>query len=180
MAELSSIAQDEEPTDALLLDSARGGSAGAFAEIYRRYAGLVRGTLLAHMPYQDVPDAAQEVFLAAWRKLATVRQDDALGGWLCAIARNTARQFFRRRTDVRPPGDEPAAPSHAALDLLGEVQRLPEAYRETLMLRFVEGMTGPEIAARTGLTPGSVRVNLHRGVQLLRERLSQLERRDHD
>ena len=36
------------------------------------------------------------------------------------------------------------------------------------MLRFVEGMTGPEIAARTGLTPGSVRVNLHRGMQLLR------------
>jgi len=39
---------------------------------------------------------------------------------------------------------------------------LPDAYRETLILRLVEGMTGPEIAARTGLTHGSVRVNLHR------------------
>ena len=46
-----------------------------------------------------------------------------------------------------------------------------EAYRETLALRLVEGMTGPEIAERTGLTPGSVRVNLHRGMKLLRERL---------
>jgi RNA polymerase sigma-70 factor (ECF subfamily) len=36
------------------------------------------------------------------------------------------------------------------------------------MLRLVEGMTGPEISARTGLTPGSVRVNLHRGMQMLR------------
>ena len=55
--------------------------------------------------------------------------------------------------------------------LLAEVRRLPEAYRETLMMRFVEGMTGPEIAELTGLTPGSVRVNLHRGVELLRARL---------
>ena len=38
-------------------------------------------------------------------------------------------------------------------------------------MRLVEGLTGPEIAERTGLTPGSVRVNLHRGIQLLRERL---------
>ena len=47
---------------------------------------------------------------------------------------------------------------------------MPEAYRETLVLRLVEGMTGPEIADRTGLTPASVRVNLHRGLKQLRER----------
>ncbi len=40
------------------------------------------------------------------------------------------------------------------------------------MLRLVEGMTGPEIAARTGLTPDSVRVNLCRGMKLLREALA--------
>ena len=45
------------------------------------------------------------------------------------------------------------------------------SYRETLVLRLVEGMTGPEIATRTGLTPDSVRVNLHRGFKLLREKL---------
>jgi len=50
-------------------------------------------------------------------------------------------------------------------------RRLPEAYRETLILRLVEGMTGPEIAAQTGLTPESVRVNLCRGMKLLRELL---------
>jgi RNA polymerase sigma-70 factor (ECF subfamily) len=38
-------------------------------------------------------------------------------------------------------------------------------------MRFVEGLTGPEIAELTGLTPGSVRVNLHRGVEMLRARL---------
>jgi RNA polymerase sigma-70 factor (ECF subfamily) len=43
------------------------------------------------------------------------------------------------------------------------------------VLRLVEGMTGPEIAARTGLTAASVRVNLHRGMKLLRERLGFME-----
>ncbi len=50
------------------------------------------------------------------------------------------------------------------------MRELPEAYRDTLVMRFVEGMTGPEIAAHTGLTHGSVRVNLHRGMQMLREK----------
>jgi RNA polymerase sigma-70 factor, ECF subfamily len=54
---------------------------------------------------------------------------------------------------------------------MGIIRELPEAYRETLTLRLVEGMTGPEIAGRTGLLPASVRVNLHRGMKALRERL---------
>lgn len=54
---------------------------------------------------------------------------------------------------------------------LRAIQSLPETYRETLLLRLVEGMSGQEIADRTGLTPGSVRVNLHRGMQLLRAKL---------
>jgi RNA polymerase sigma-70 factor (ECF subfamily) len=58
-----------------------------------------------------------------------------------------------------------------ALAALAVIRTMPEAYRETLVLRLVEGMTGPEIAARTGLTPASVRVNLHRGMKQLRERL---------
>jgi RNA polymerase sigma-70 factor (ECF subfamily) len=58
-----------------------------------------------------------------------------------------------------------------AAEMLEIVRSLPDAYRETLVLRLVEGMTGPEIATRTGLTPASVRVNLHRGMKLLREKL---------
>ena len=62
-----------------------------------------------------------------------------------------------------------------AAEILELIRNLPEAYRETLVLRLVEGMTGPEIAARTGLTAASVRVNLHRGMKLLRERLGFME-----
>jgi RNA polymerase sigma-70 factor (ECF subfamily) len=59
-----------------------------------------------------------------------------------------------------------------ATEILEAVRSLPDAYREILILRLVEGMTGPEIAARTGLTHGSVRVNLHRGMEQLRAKLN--------
>jgi RNA polymerase sigma-70 factor (ECF subfamily) len=61
--------------------------------------------------------------------------------------------------------------NRTAKEILDLIRQLPDAYRETLVFRFVEGMTGPEIAARTGLTPASVRVNLHRGMKMLREKM---------
>ena len=64
-----------------------------------------------------------------------------------------------------PEGQGPDREAFAVLDL---IKTLPESYGETLVLRLVEGMTGPEIAARTGLTADSVRVNLCRGMKLLR------------
>ena len=92
------------------------------------------------------------------------------------IARNRATDFHRRTVEsVELPehleshdATAAGAEAHAALEI---IRQLPDAYRETLMLRLVEGMTGPEIADRTGLTAASVRVNLHRGMKLLRERL---------
>ena len=58
-----------------------------------------------------------------------------------------------------------------AREILTAIRSLTETYRETLVLRLVEGMTGAEIAEQTGLTPESVRVNLHRGMKLLKEKL---------
>jgi RNA polymerase sigma-70 factor (ECF subfamily) len=55
--------------------------------------------------------------------------------------------------------------------VLAHLRKLPPAYRETLALRLIAGLTGPQIAAATGLTHASVRVNLCRGMALLRESL---------
>jgi len=57
------------------------------------------------------------------------------------------------------------------------IRTLPDAHVEPLILRLVEGLSGPEIAERTGLSPGYVRVNLHRGIKLLRDRLEPKARR---
>lgn len=162
--------------DADLARAAQAGDEAAFGQLYGRYARVVHGVLLARVPRADVDDLVQDVFLAAWHRLAGLREPAAFGGWLATIARNRAIDFHRRATEsVELPPDLAAHDATAerteALRLLDMVRTLPEAYRETLVLRLVEGLTGPEIAQRTGLTPASVRVNLHRGMKLLRDKL---------
>ena len=162
--------------DARLVRCARDGDEGAFACLYERYARVIHGLLLARAPSADVEDLVQDVFLSAWNRLDALRDPAAFGGWLSAIARNRATDFHRRAVEsVELPADLTAPDGTAARTearaVLETIARLPDAYRETLMLRLVEGLTGPEIAGRTGLTPASVRVNLHRGMKLLREKL---------
>ena len=162
--------------DARLVRRARDGDDRAFSDLYERYARMIHGLLLARVPRLDVDDLVQDVFLTAWRGLGSLRDPAAFGGWLSRIARNSATDFHRRDVDaVELPDDLQARDGTAAgveaRAVLATIRELPDAYRETLILRLVEGMTGPEIADRTGLTPASVRVNLHRGMKLLRERL---------
>ena len=146
----------------------------AFAELYALYARMVHGVLLARVSRTDVDDLVQDVFLQAMQRLPELREPEAFGGWLASIARHRAVDHFRRAPPMADlPNHLPAAPADRpdAVAVLATIRTLPDAYRETLTLRLVEGMTGPEIAMRTGLTEGSVRVNLHRGMKLLRERL---------
>ncbi len=165
----------QTPATADVVVAAQRGDRAAFAELYRAHVRMVHGVLLARVPRTDVDDLVQEVFLTAIERLESLREAAAFPGWLAAIARNHAADHHRRRPaeTVELPGDlaAPRDDSHEALMVLDAVRSLPDAYRETLILRLVEGMTGPEIAARTGLTEGSVRVNLHRGMKLLRSRL---------
>lgn len=171
------IADDER-----LVLAAQDGDRASFGRLYERYARMVHGVLLARVPVQDVDDLTHDVFLRALHRLSTLREIGKFGAWLAAIARNLANDYHRHAVpkEALPneaPGSEADPPASAAgkdyaASVLDVVRSLPDAYRETLVLRLVEGMTGPEIAARTGLTPGSVRVNLHRGMQQLRARLS--------
>lgn len=162
--------------DTLLVEEVREGRPGAFDRLYDRYARMVHGILLARVPRQEAEDLVQDVFLTVHRRLHTLREVRAFGGWLAIIARNSAMDHVRREpSHVELPEDLAAAGSEEgaaeAAEALEAIRALPEAYRESLILRLVEGMTGLEISARTGLTPGSVRVNLHRGMALLRQSL---------
>jgi RNA polymerase sigma-70 factor (ECF subfamily) len=160
--------------DYALVAAARDGDRAAFGRLHDRFAPMVHGILLSRVPRGEVEDLLQEVFLKALRQLESLRDADAFGAWLARIARNCAADFYRNRRDEESLNDDVMAASSTDLEavrVLSLIRTLPEAYRETLVLRLVEGMTGPEIAARTGLTQGSVRVNLHRGVRLLREKM---------
>jgi RNA polymerase sigma-70 factor, ECF subfamily len=144
--------------------------------LYERFARFVHALLLARVPAVEAADLTQDVFLQAWLRVRDLREPAAFAGWIAAVARRRAADHLRRSRlevplDDRLPargGQEASADAGAAL---AAIRALPEAYRETLTLRLVEGYSGPEIAALTGLTPDSVRVNLHRGFKLLRERL---------
>ena len=180
LAMMTLVARAVDEDDGLIR-AAVAGDRGAFGELYVRYARMVHGILLARVPPGDAEDLVQEVFMSAMKQLRGLRTAAAFRGWLGAIARNRAIDYFRgarhnepldevveRTHGVRPAGED-------AFEVLDLIRTLPEAYRETLILRLVEGMTGPEIAEQTGLTPDSVRVNLCRGMKMLRELLGGVE-----
>lgn len=171
--------------EAELARAARNGDREAFGRLYELNAACVHGVLLALVPREDARDLVQDVFLLALRSITRLDQPERFGPWVCAIARNRARDLLKSRRASAELVEDPPAPSAAdgadeaeeARRVMVELRALPEAYRETLFLRLVEGLGGPEIARRTGLTPGSVRVNLCRGMKLLRERLERAEGR---
>src|ERR1051325_7315080 len=168
----------EMPVEAVLVRAVLSGDRDSFARLYDLYAPLVHGVLLARVPRVEVDDLVQDMFFHAFKKLHTLRDAAAFGPWIAMIARNRAVDFHRRSKETVEINDDlrgSDAHDSRAQEILELIRSLPEAYRETLVLRLVEGMTGPEIAARTGLTAASVRVNLHRGMKLLREQLGFME-----
>jgi RNA polymerase sigma-70 factor (ECF subfamily) len=171
---LYALADRPDRTARSLVEQARDGSRSAFGELYQQYSRMVHGLLLARVPYSDVDDLVQDVFLLALRRLHSLRDERAFPGWLAMIARNQAVDYHRRTpktTELEEGMLRQRPPEPEALAVLDTIRALPDAYRETLILRLVEGLTGPEIAGQTGLTPDSVRVNLHRGMKMLREKL---------
>jgi RNA polymerase sigma-70 factor (ECF subfamily) len=136
---------------------------------------MVHAIAISRVGPADADDIVQDVFLTAMKQLHALRDESAFGGWLATIARNRANGHHRSAIEAveleELPHDATQEEEREARHALETIRSLPEAYRETLTMRLVEGMTGPEIAERTGLTPDSVRVNLHRGMKLLREAL---------
>jgi RNA polymerase sigma-70 factor, ECF subfamily len=179
---------DSSTPDAALVRAAQKGDRTAYGHLYSRYARMVHGILLSRMPPHHVEDLVQDVFLQALPTISSLRDPSYFPGWLATIARNRATDFYRNAKpdvplDEDAHSEKSAAPTKLATPqtsyssvearaALEAIHSLPEAYREPLILRLVEGMSGPEIAARTGLTHGSVRVNLSRGMQQLREILN--------
>lgn len=169
-------AEDSAPMkpEARLVERIRLGEQEAFDELYRLYSRMIHGIVLARVPFDEVDDIVQEVFLAAYKNINGLRDANAVGAWLAMIARNRANEYYRYAKPTEELSEDlshnPKA-KHEAREVLEVIRGLSETYRETLVLRLVEGMTGNEIAERTGLTPESVRVNLHRGMKMLREKL---------
>src|SRR5689334_938028 len=84
----SMVAEVEVSLESTLIARVRNGDQEAFAELYRMYAPTVNSVVLSRVPRDEVQDIVQEVFLTAYKKLETLRNDDVFGPWVVKIARN--------------------------------------------------------------------------------------------
>src|SRR5215468_5300178 len=96
--------------DDRMIEAAAQGDRGAFGELYVRYSRMVHGILLARVPPGEAEDLVQDVFMSAMRQLRGLRTAAAFRGWLAAIARNRAIDFFRSARERVPLEDNTADP----------------------------------------------------------------------
>ncbi len=166
-------------TMSLALDvaAARQGNRAAWSRLITAYRPVLRAIALVRVDAATADDVVQETLTMAFTRLDQLRDDEAFPGWLCAIARQQAATSRRRARPWWPLEQVTAwispAPTAEAREALDAIRALPEPYRELMIMRLVEGLTGPEIGLRLGRTPESVRVSLHRGMAMLRDALGE-------
>jgi RNA polymerase sigma-70 factor (ECF subfamily) len=179
----------ELPDEALVLLSQRRDRA-AFEQLVRRTGRLVWSRLYLETGSADrADDLAQETFLAAWRSVGQVTQPAGFRAWLMSICHNIAvdtarRESRQKRSGAYVPGDalndlphpDPEPPEAAERNeerrrVMEVLQSLPEEYRQVLMLRYLGGADYQEIGRQLGLTNGSLRGLLNRGMGMLREKM---------
>jgi RNA polymerase sigma-70 factor, ECF subfamily len=158
--------------------------AARLERLYRAHSGRVFGVCLRMTGDRErATELTQDVFVRAWEKLDLLRDETEAGAWFGRMATNVvlnARRSERRRlARVEPVEDlAPLAPVslHTPLpvrrmDIDTAMSRLPERARMVYVLHDVEGYGHEEIATMMGVAAGTVRAQLHRARQLMREAL---------
>lgn len=167
--------------EADLVRRAKAGDVGAFEALYRESVGRVYALCLrlSGEPAR-AEDLTQEVFVRAWRRLATFQEGSRFSTWLHAVATHAAVDE-RRRSMRRPlslvadppePGGRPGPAPGDGIDLERAIGSLPPGCRHVFVLHDVEGLRHEEIARRLGVSEGTSKSQLHRARRLLREALS--------
>ena len=176
-----------EANDAELVAASLGGSRDAFRRIVERYQTLICS--LAYCATGSVSqsqDMAQETFLAAWKDLAGLREPDKLKAWLCRIARNRIYKSHRHAggdvvAQAMPleQGQEVASvqalPCEQAISreeeaiLWRSLEKIPDTYREPLILFYREHQSVERVAVALELSEDAVKQRLSRGRKLLQE-----------
>jgi RNA polymerase sigma-70 factor (ECF subfamily) len=183
----------KDDPDQALVDLAAGGDIEAFEHLVRRHQSTIFNLIRSLVgPRNDIEDLAQEVFIRAYRFLATFRGETSFRSWLCRIAVNVTRSYHARRLQRRAvwidggEGTE-TSPVDRAADatsfeetlivrnaVLRALAALPETLREVVVLRDVQGFAYDEIASVLGIPLGTVESRIFRARQRLRPLLGDL------
>ncbi len=178
------------PDDAELVAGTLSGDRNAFSKIVARYQSLICSLAYsATGSLSQSEDLAQETFIAAWKHLRHLRERHKLKAWLCGIARNRINNCLRRegREPLREAESleslheasaaEPLPHDHAISKeeetiLWRSLERLPQTYREPLVLFYREHQSIENVAAALDLTEDTVKQRLSRGRKLLAEEVA--------
>ncbi len=170
-------------SDETLVRSAQGGDRTAFEELVRRTSRLVFARLyLETGDTHQAEDLLQDTLLAAFRSLDQLTEPAKFRSWLLRIAQNQAidatRRGLRQKRKEKPnllvmrqessPSEE-AERGETRQKVLAVLRALPEEYRLPLTLRYLSGASYETIQMEMGLSNGSLRGLLHRGMKMLRE-----------
>jgi RNA polymerase sigma-70 factor, ECF subfamily len=166
-----------------IITRAKSGDAGAFGELYTRYAGLILRYLYARLREQEsAQDLTQEVFVRVIKGIGgfEFRGEKSFLGWLYTIAGNVLIGQARRKRAVSTPLDESLElvdphgqdAVHSIFDRVALEQaivQLTEDQQQVLTLKFFADMTNQEIAAALGRTEGAVKALQHRALHALQQ-----------
>ena len=164
-------------SDESLVIATRTGDPAAFASLISRYASAVRAVAFHIVRnHHASEDIAQETFIAAYQRLASLRVPSLFGRWVLRIARHQAlrsadRQCFDLPLDLAADLPAPAEASSDTDWLLAQLVRLPEREQRLLMLRYFNGHSMQDIAKITGSPVGTITKQMSRGYARLRQRL---------
>jgi RNA polymerase sigma factor (sigma-70 family) len=168
----------------------RGGDAERYRELVERHERRVYAVAWSRLGDAALAEeVTQEAFIRAYRRLWLLGDGAKFSGWIATIARRMAINFglrHRRELNKRErwalehyseasPGKSPEEnePLHSPETLRQTLAELPDAYRECLVLFYLEGKSGTEAAAALGVSDSALRVRLHRARAALRERLEE-------
>jgi RNA polymerase sigma-70 factor (ECF subfamily) len=171
-----------DPLEARAIERARGGDGDAFDILVTRWSRRVTSLAWTITGNRDAAEEiAQETFVRAWESISRFRTGSPFGPWILRIATNLAIDHVRgeKRFDALPATDPPGArvdspevraESSESRERIGRaIAGLPEMQRIVAQLFLVEEYDHAEIAAMTGLAPGTVRSHLSIARAKLRE-----------
>jgi RNA polymerase sigma-70 factor (ECF subfamily) len=167
-------------SDAEIVTEVLADDSSAYGLLVRRYERVARAVATQILgDFHLAEDVAQEAFVAAYEKLATLRNREVFGPWFVRIVQNRARSLVRRAPRTEPLDEnipDPSPGSNGQLDdlskhLLDTVNRLPEPERQVVMLKYFGGYNTQDIVEMIGASDGTIRKRLSRALTRLRKRL---------
>lgn len=176
-------------TDAELIARCRAGDQTAWEALVRRHsamvAAIVRGGF--RLSAADAEDVFQEVFTRLYVRLDTIREGDAVRGWIAQVARNAALDQIRRSGREVVTGEpldgrafeEPLRGVEEALTVRAAVAQLPAHQQEILDRFFARDESYDTIAAELGIPPGTIASRISRALAALRLAWEAAEGRSH-